>query len=104
MVPGVLIMTTYKLVIIPHRAVRKGLHGHGQPMSIAATAGAEGHKGVVGGVDERYLPFGHLAKEFLQVGTPVSSVTRAFRPFREKGEMRLRLVPSSNCLLGYSRR
>lgn len=50
MVPGVLVMTTYKLLLIPHRA-RKG-----SPAQAGET-----------GSDERYLPFGHLHKEYLQV-------------------------------------
>lgn len=51
MVPGVLIMTTYKLVIIPHKLAQRGMSAQGDSS----------------GTDERYLPFGHLPKEFLQV-------------------------------------
>lgn len=50
MVPGVLVMTTYKMLLIPHQ-VRKGLH------SLATGTGP----------DERYSPFGHLPDEYLQV-------------------------------------
>lgn len=44
-------MTTYKLVLIPHRQVVRGMTPHG----------------AYSGADERYFPFGHLPKEYLQV-------------------------------------
>lgn len=52
MVPGVLIMTTYKLLLIPHRLpAQRGTHV----------------QGASNGADERYSPFGHLPKEYVQV-------------------------------------
>lgn len=53
MVPGVLIMTTYKLLLIPHRLVQRGTHAQGASTN--------------SGADERYSPFGHLPKEYVQV-------------------------------------
>ena len=49
MVSGVLIMTTYKLLLIPHKLPRRGSN------SSAA------------GPDARFFPFGHLPKEYVQV-------------------------------------
>lgn len=56
MVPGMLVMTTYKLVIIPH-STQRGAN------STSATKGSMANTGA----DERYLPFGHLPKEYVQV-------------------------------------
>jgi len=52
---GVLIMTTYKLVVIPHRQpqIRTTVHWPGELRDTSA--------------DERYAPFEHLPKEYLQV-------------------------------------
>lgn len=52
MVPGVLVMTTYKFLLIPYRLPRKG-----SPTQAAVAAPD----------DQRYLPFGHLPKEYSQV-------------------------------------
>lgn len=52
MVPGVLIMTTYKLLLIPHKLARRG---------------NSSAQGAAAGLDERYFPFGHLPKEYVQV-------------------------------------
>lgn len=44
-------MTTYKLVLIPHRQIMRGMNP----------------PGAYCGADDRYFPFGHLPKEYLQV-------------------------------------
>ena len=55
MVSGVLIMTTYKLVVIPHRPTQSGVNAFSTGVMMDTSA------------DERYAPFGHLPKEYLQV-------------------------------------
>lgn len=57
MVPGVLIMTTYKLVVIPHPpAAQSGMNSTSTGVMTSTSA------------DDRYKPFGHLPKEYVQVG------------------------------------
>lgn len=72
-------MTTYKLVLIPHRTARKGSHGH--VISMGGTRGSGADDRVATEVDERYLPFGHLVKEYLQVWTRLSSYQSCFSGF-----------------------
>lgn len=55
MVPGVLIMTTYKLVVIPHHQTQSGVTVYSPGVMLDTSA------------DERYARFGHLPKEYLQV-------------------------------------
>lgn len=55
MVPGVIIMTTYKLVVIPHPPSQSGINSTCTGVMVDTSA------------DERYLPFGHLPKEYVQV-------------------------------------
>lgn len=57
MVPGVIIMTTYKLVVIPHPPIQSGINSTCKGVMMDTSA------------DERYLPFGHLPKEYVQVHT-----------------------------------
>lgn len=56
-------MTTYKVVIVPHRPPKRSTNYLGY--SDAGTGAGVGRGG--GGIDERYFPFGHLPKEYLQV-------------------------------------
>lgn len=55
MVPGVIIMTTYKLVVIPHPPTESGIQSTCKGVMMDTSA------------DERYLPFGHLPKAYVQV-------------------------------------
>ncbi|CBN77571.1 similar to CG7697-PA [Ectocarpus siliculosus] len=75
MVPGMLIMTTYKLVIIPHSTQRGANSTSVSKGSMAST-----------GTDERYLPFGHLPKEYVQV--PMTYIDRIERDADRKGAPR----------------
>lgn len=56
MVPGVLVMTTYKLVVIPHPPpVQSGVNSTSKGLMMSTST------------DDRYTPFGHLLKEYVQV-------------------------------------
>ncbi|CAM9100290.1 unnamed protein product [Ectocarpus fasciculatus] len=75
MVPGMLIMTSYKLVIIPHSTQRGANSTRASKGSMANTV-----------ADERYLPFGHLPKEYVQV--PMTYIDRIERDADRKGAPR----------------
>ncbi|CAM9276904.1 unnamed protein product, partial [Hapterophycus canaliculatus] len=73
MVPGVLIMTTYKLVVIPHSPNQRTVHANSKRVMNTPS-------------DSRYLPFGHLPKEYVQV--PMTYIDKIERDSDRKGTPR----------------
>ena len=71
MVPGVLIMTTYKLLLVPHRLPRRG----------TSSVNNSSAQGSAAGPDERFFPFGHLPKEYVQVRERALLFKIIFSPF-----------------------
>lgn len=67
MVPGVIIMTTYKLVVIPHTPSQSGINPTCKGVMVDTSA------------DKRYLPFGHLPKEYVQVRRSTFDEERPYR-------------------------
>lgn len=50
-------MTTYKLVVIPHPPIQSVVNSNSKGLMINTSS------------DDRYIPFGHLPKEYVQVRT-----------------------------------
>eukprot|EP00903_Cladosiphon_okamuranus_P015695 g14490.t1 len=76
MVPGLLVMTTYKLVVIPHPPMAKnGVNSSSTGVMTSISA------------DDRYKPFGHLPKEYVQV--PMTCIDKIERDSDRKGAPRV---------------